>query len=305
MNRITPQDLMIPDRSTRRRAPLEVFTLVQRPAMSKHGFTLVELLVVITIIVILLALLTPALDKAIYQAELAACGSKLRAVGGGVLQYALDHARRYPHRPAIDAGDHVRPDYLAVDAVGTAGAVSFDDRPMIRRFIQLNPMLNCPLSKSVDLEVQDPGSQMFVYTNYALWFGFRFGKTSSPEAGMRRLGDRFAWAGNRFDVLADDSDSIEDTKWVGTSHPDDEGKLGPEVWDHELNSIYYTTFSFWTNRNDVTRGRVDRNFVHSDGSVRRIDGLWIDDERLVPVPDRSTLTGWGNPGRRRWLPRAE
>ena len=35
-----------------------------------RAFTLVELLVVITIIVILLALLTPAMDRAVYHAEM-------------------------------------------------------------------------------------------------------------------------------------------------------------------------------------------------------------------------------------------
>ena len=40
---------------------------------AQSAFTLVELMVVITIIVLLLALMMPALDKAVYQAELASC----------------------------------------------------------------------------------------------------------------------------------------------------------------------------------------------------------------------------------------
>ena len=44
---------------------------------SKIAFTLVELLVVITIIVILLVLLAPAMDRAIYQADLLACATNL------------------------------------------------------------------------------------------------------------------------------------------------------------------------------------------------------------------------------------
>jgi len=61
------------------------------------GFTLVELLVVITIIVILLALLTPAMDKAIYQAELAVCGAKLNGIAAGVTLCASANRRHYPH----------------------------------------------------------------------------------------------------------------------------------------------------------------------------------------------------------------
>jgi prepilin-type N-terminal cleavage/methylation domain-containing protein len=62
---------------------------------ASRGFSLVELLVVITIIVVLLALLTPALDQAIYQAELAACGAQLKGIGTGVLTYAAASRQSY------------------------------------------------------------------------------------------------------------------------------------------------------------------------------------------------------------------
>ena len=63
-----------------------------------------ELLVVITIIVILLSLLAPALDEAVYQAELVLCASKLDATALGITGYALDHGRRYPRREAYRNG---------------------------------------------------------------------------------------------------------------------------------------------------------------------------------------------------------
>ena len=66
--------------------------------MSK-AFTLVELLVVITIIVLLLALLTPAMDKAIYRAELLRCQTNQRGIASGVLLYAVDFKRSYPYCP--------------------------------------------------------------------------------------------------------------------------------------------------------------------------------------------------------------
>ena len=63
--------------------------------MNRHtAFTLVELLVVITIMEILLALLTPALERAIEQAERVACGSQLHAWGVAIPQYYLDNRRK-------------------------------------------------------------------------------------------------------------------------------------------------------------------------------------------------------------------
>ena len=61
----------------------------------KDGFTLVELLVTITVIVLLLALLAPALDKAMEQAQRVVCATNQRAIHGGATQYAFANKHVY------------------------------------------------------------------------------------------------------------------------------------------------------------------------------------------------------------------
>src|SRR5687768_392095 len=95
-----------------------------------RAFTIVELLVVITIIVVLLALLAPALDRAIYQAELAVCGANQRGIASGVGTYAMSYRRNYPNR-FLDANGG----YMAGELYHMGDA--FDDRPMLTPFIPL------------------------------------------------------------------------------------------------------------------------------------------------------------------------
>ncbi len=63
----------------------------------EHGFTLVELLVVIGIIVILIALLMPAFAKVREQARRTHCLSNLRTIGQQLQMYANSHRDRLPN----------------------------------------------------------------------------------------------------------------------------------------------------------------------------------------------------------------
>lgn len=62
--------------------------------MRRHGFTLVELLVVVSIIALLIAMLLPALNKARATAQSVVCLSSLRQMVVGEMMYAQDHQGR-------------------------------------------------------------------------------------------------------------------------------------------------------------------------------------------------------------------
>jgi len=69
------------------------------PQRCRGAFTLVELLVVISIIGMLAALLLPALGRARAKARATYCVNNLRQLGLAMRMYLDDHSGRFPTRP--------------------------------------------------------------------------------------------------------------------------------------------------------------------------------------------------------------
>lgn len=98
------------------------------------GFTLVELLVVISIIALLIALLLPALKKARQSAKAMQCLSNQRQIGIALGAYAAENSERLPwvvDWEALDAGENY-----------TWGGVLFHRD----KFISDSRFLHCPSS---------------------------------------------------------------------------------------------------------------------------------------------------------------
>ena len=68
------------------------------------AFTLVELLVVVAVILMLMALLMPAINKARDEARSVGCMSNLRSLMAGVILYARDHQGSLPSPNWANAG---------------------------------------------------------------------------------------------------------------------------------------------------------------------------------------------------------
>src|SRR5687768_3278299 len=114
-----------------------------RHTQHSPAFTLVELLVVITIIVVLLSLMSPAIDKAMCQAELTKCGAQLKGFATGITTGAMDRRRAYPKRLGS---------FQPIDLNDPNGN---DERPELKAYLgvsSLNKWLNCPLTIPVDID---------------------------------------------------------------------------------------------------------------------------------------------------------
>ena len=94
----------------------------------RSGFTLVELLVTIGILVVLLALLLPAVRGAREQAENVRCQNNVRTITHAMLSYALDNEAALPSAPSntTDVWPRARSDKAYLFTATNALTIEFD-----------------------------------------------------------------------------------------------------------------------------------------------------------------------------------
>ena len=238
--------------------------------MRRSAFTLVELLVVISIIALLISLLLPAVKRVRAHARLVQCASNLRQIAIGVTAYASDHEGRYPSR------DLKQPNLLKY--------YEDDARPLLRDYLPIN-FLICPFSplEVVDL---DASEQIAIYSSYELWFGSEY-LLGDESTGLWSVDDVPIVQGHEFDVLACDMElEYRDGETIAASHPDDAQVLSLTQYspaNHERYSLAY-----WISPRDYSpRGLMDRNFAHVDGSTRALNRLEYQiDPRVVGFVQR-------------------
>ena len=267
--------------------------------MIRTAFTIVELLVVITIIVVLLALLMPALDKAIYQAELVRCAAQMKSVAFGATLYTHDHKRHYMYRRAgeVNTYSHILKGakaFIAIDA-------DVDDRPIHDGYINLDHLID-PLCEFVDPKIKPlENPDETIYASYALYYGWAF----NNRGRMQRLGDRWTArdAQNGVDVsfrwLLADSNIQNRGAAITASHPDrrdllanhyaqagkfDYGDNNPQ-FQIAGNAALPITYSWWRIADQQPRTTVDLNFAADDGGVMRLTNVANEhDDRTYHVP---------------------
>ena len=98
---------------------------------SFYGFTLIEMLLVILIIVILAGLLLPAIGSAREKGRRVACANNLRQIGMGMLSYAGDYGNHLP--TAVNPVNNVTWDsYLTTNGYTSASAFHCSDDRSVR-----------------------------------------------------------------------------------------------------------------------------------------------------------------------------
>ena len=111
------------------------------------AFSLVELLVMITIMSVLAAMLLPALERSIWQARMTACAGNLRQQGYAFTSYANDNRGAWPYRrfggnvDGSSTGIQTDPPYWTL---GIPRYLS-DRRGLIVPYLEPGPVYACPL----------------------------------------------------------------------------------------------------------------------------------------------------------------
>ena len=244
-----------------------------------RGFTLVELLVVVSIITILVSMMVPAVEQAMYQAKVAACSANMKTVALAATQYAHDNQQHYPKRHKNYSWDalHIRAGYAESP---------FDLRPQFAPYMTIQSYLD-PMLGGVDLSDSANRPNVLLFANFNIYTGLELGNDPRWPA-MDKVGQRFealdsmSSGGPRtyeFNVIAGDRNMYWDGRWSASSHSDRRVLRNGYLQDHPEHNV---TISYWA-ADGGDHDPMDLNYAYTDGSVARFGGVVKHDERMARI----------------------
>lgn len=229
---------------------MDARTTPSRRAGCLRAFTLVELLVVVSVVALLISILLPSLRRARDVAKFVACGSNLRQIGTAIQLYASENGGLIPRGPAPGAPPDFEADDLATNQLwigtGDPGPPSQHPREAngLGRLIDrtaIEPRLYyCPADDNFNLAEELPkiGTDASAYGSYM----YRQLDRLPDAAGEGRL-DRLG-----FNVVDDIRVRVEALAF-------DTNSLGPEAWGYRHTNHRASAANILFRDNSVSRHR--------------------------------------------------
>jgi prepilin-type N-terminal cleavage/methylation domain-containing protein len=184
---------------------------VRNSTKKAASFSLVELLVVISILAVLMSILSPSLRRMSHTSGDLKCSNNLKNIGVGYSIYADDHNDYYPDVLPLPFSQRWKPreryPFFYADKYG------YDRRPQLRPYFggYLGSTFICPLTvegglewgNDIEVDPKLPESHSdYLFPNkkimgYSVFVGtFKQDKISSFSSAAQRIGDPFRMAGD-------------------------------------------------------------------------------------------------------------
>lgn len=226
---------------------------LSRQRRGHHGFTLIEILVVVAILALLIAILLPSLARARDQAKTAACGSNIRQLAMAANMYTQDGDGRYP------ASTH---EYNGSDWIGLGNPVGnqyYGDAPeagvLFKYLGRDKKVYTCPAHK----KPQWIPSESWYY---------------SYEINGMMTGGKPEWVNNAHHPIKDfnkDDHRLDMAKFSGVPLFFEPFQVKPDHYYTSENNSWFTSGDTLANRHLRNRKLVGvSNVANTDGSVEQL-----------------------------------